>query len=270
MRTTFYDRVAAMLLALLILFGTSVAVLLGLWLSTQVFGRTLAVPVVLVPYGDGSGTGDRDEVNLDVADPGMEIYEDETPLLESLEAVVDIVSDNPAMFSESVPDDSLLIPGGRYGDGRTRGAGTGSTGRVRRWEVNLRQDASVDEYAKMLDFFGIELGILKPGGKVVYVAQLSAAKPAVREGDSVDENRYYLTWLKGDSENADRELLDKAGVEHSGKLIIKFLPEPLEKELAAQEQAFAKERLNDVSGSFFRVDRVGEEYRFVLYNQLYR
>ncbi|MDR0869430.1 MAG: hypothetical protein LBN39_01410 [Planctomycetaceae bacterium] len=272
MRTTFYDRAAAMLLALLILFGTCVAVLLGLYLSSQVFGRTLAVPVALVPAGDGGGTGEADEADPNVTEPGMEAAEDrETSPEDSLESVVDIISTNPAFHSAvTVPDDALLIPGGKRGDGRVRGDGNGASGRIRRWEVNLLRDASVDEYAKMLDFFGIELGILKPGGKVIYISQLSAVKPVVREGNSADEQRYYLTWLKGDSENADRELLDRAGVDHRGKLVIKFLPAELENDLAAQEQQFAKERLNDVRGSFFRVDNAGGKYKFVLYNQLYQ
>ncbi len=271
MRTTFHDKVSSLLIALLILGGVVVAVMFGLWLSAQVFAKPRAVAVALVPQGDGSGMEDVEEFDANVLTPSSEFVQEETTLLEDLEAVVDLVAKNPAIFSESaLMDDSLLLPGGKSGDGRTRGDGIGQAGRKRRWEFNFEQAVGVDEYARMLDSFGIELGILQEGGKVIYVSQLATDRPRVREGASVEEKRYYMTWLKGDREMADRELLDKAGVDHQGRFVLKFLPFPLEAELEAMEKSRAGVREQALKGSFFRVIQEEEgNYKFYLYHQVF-
>ena len=270
MKTTFYDRFSSMLIALLILGGVTVAIMFGLWLSAQVLARPTAVPVSLVPRGDGAGMDDADEVDPNVLEPGMEFEKDEPTLLNMLETVENIVSKNSAVFSDTSPmDDSLLLPGGKQGDGRTKGHGPGLAGRIRRWEFNFDRVMTVDEYATMLDSFGIELGVLRPGGKVVYVSRLSEETPLVREGVSAEENRYYTTWIDGDRENADRELLDKAGVDHRGRIILKFLPPQLEAELAAMEKAKAGDREPNIKGSYFRVVREDGKYKFFLYNMVF-
>ncbi len=171
MKTTFYERTTSMLIALLLLGGAVVAIMLGLWLSAQVLARPVAVPVTLVPRGDGAGDEAAEE-DPNVLEPGPEFVQEESTMLEPLETVVDIVSKNAAIFSETAPMDDSLLAGGKSGDGRTRGKGLGLAGPVRRWEFNFDRAVGVAEYAKMLDFFGIELGVLQPGGKVIYVAQL--------------------------------------------------------------------------------------------------
>ncbi len=270
LKTSFHDRVYAMLIALLILGGAFVAMLFGLWLSSQVFARPRAVSVELVPRGDGAGTDVADQVDPDVLAPGSEFEQDEATLLETMESVMDIVSKNSALFSDASPvDDALLMPGGKQGDGRTRGEGLGQAGRIRRWEFNFERAISVNEYAAMLDFFGIELGILRPGGTVVYASKLAAARPVVREGASAEEQRYYMTWLKGDRENADRELLEKAGVDHQGRFILKFLPRQLEAELEEMEKTRAGNREQEIKSSFFRVSQEGGQYKFYLYRQVF-
>lgn len=259
-----------MLIALLILGGAIVVILLGLWLSAQALARPSAVPVTLVPRGDGAGISDTEQYDPNVAEPGMDFDRDEPSFLDTMETVVDIVSQRSAVFSDISPmSDELLTPGGKLGDGRTRGEGIGVAGRVRRWEFSFGKGMTTADYATMLDFFGIELGVLQPGGKILYVSRLSENRPRIREGVSAGEQRYYLTWLKGDTENADRELLDKAGVEHRGRLVIKFLPKALEADLEAQERDFAKEREPNIKVSFYRLTREGAAYRFQLYNQLY-
>lgn len=270
MKTRIYDRVASLLIALLLLIGSLVAIMFVLWLSSQILAQPRAVPVTLVPRGDGAGISDTETHDPNVIEPGLEFEDDEPTFLESLESVDNIISDNAALFSEPSPqDDSLLTPGGKIGDGRTKGDGVGLAGRVRRWEIRFDQGITIDQYAKMLDYFKIELGVLKPGGKVVYVSRLSDAKPTVREGDSIAEQRYYLTWLKSGTDDADGMLLDKAGVARQGRLIIKFLPPDLEARLEKMEADYAKNRLSNVKASFFRVQPNGNDYRFNLYYQVY-
>lgn len=270
MKTTSYDRMASLLVSLLLLLGSMVAILFGLWFSMKILAPPRAVPVQLVPLGDGAGFEDYDEYNPEVVQPGLE-FEEETPsFLEELDTVVDVIAENDAIFSDASPmDESRLLPGGKIGDGRTRGEGTGLAGRKRRWEFQFGRNTTAEQYAAMLDFFGIELGVLEPGGRVRYASRLSSAKPTVREGNSADEQRYYMTWIKGDTESADRELLDKAGIANHGRLVIKFIPPELEAELENREQQEAGARFPGLKSSFFRVLPDGNGYRFELYHQLF-
>ena len=48
-----YERVASMLLALLILLGILVLVMLITWLTSRIFASTSAVPVTMEEIGDG-------------------------------------------------------------------------------------------------------------------------------------------------------------------------------------------------------------------------
>lgn len=268
MKLSLYERVASLLIALLILLGGTVTILLGLWLSAQALARPHAVPVTLVPVGDGAGTSEDDPFDANVLHPGLEFEQEESSILESLDAVVDIVSENAALFSDATSaEDMQWTPGARMGDGRTRGSGEGRPGPPRHWEVRFGQGTTVDEYAEMLDSFGIELGVLRPGGKVVYLSKLSSPIPTVREGNSGNEKRYYLTQVKGDTDAADRELFAKANVPVGNGLILKFLPPALEAELLSQEKLRAGNRTS--RGSFFRARQDGRSYRFELYNQIY-
>ena len=270
MKATTYDRVSSMLITLLMLGGVTVLILLGLWLSSQVFRRPLAVPVALVPVGDGAGFDNADAFDPNVVDLGDPIDSDEQTLQESFESVVSIVATNEAVFSDISPfDDSLLTTGGKRGDGRTKGTGFGRTGgRQRRWDFVFEKGMTVLEYAKMLDFFNIELGVLRPGGKVVYVSNLAAAQPTVREGPTVDEKRYYLTWAKAATDSADRELLDKVGISNDGP-ILKFITPDLELQLDTMEQQKAGQQYNDVWLTSFGVKRHGNTPQFVVLDQTY-
>ena len=270
MKTTTYDRVSSMLIALLMLGGVAVLILFGLWLSTQIFRRQLAVPVALLPAGDGAGFDNADAFDPNVVDLGDPIDRDEQTLQESFESIVSIVASNDALFSDIAPfDDSLLTVGGKRGDGRTKGDGIGRTGgRQRRWDVVFERGMTVPEYARMLDFFNIELGVLRPGGKVIYVSHLAASQPTVREGDTVDEKRYYLTWQKAATDAADRELLEKAGVAAIGP-ILKFISPTLEMQLDTMERDKAGQRYADVLITSFGVKRQGNASQFFVLNQTY-
>jgi len=270
MKATHYDRFSSMLIALLMLGGIAVLILFTLWLSTQVFRRPLAVPVSLVPAGDGAGFDDADVFDPNVIELGDPLDRDEETLQESFESIISIVAMNDAVFSDISPfDDSLLTAGGKRGDGRTKGDGIGRTGgRQRRWEFHFERGITVSEYAKMLDFFNIELGVLRPGGKVICVSNLAAPQPTVREGATVDEKRYYLTWAKSSADVADRELLEKAGITPSGP-ILKFITPESETQLDTMERDKAGQRYDNIRLTSFGVKRQGNAHRFVVLDQIY-
>ena len=73
------------------------------------------------------------------------------------------------------------------GDGRGKGPGGPGTSdgipAYERWEIRMSA-ANLDEYAKQLDFFKVEIGVAGGGSpNVDYVSNLAAAKPTVRVGD---------------------------------------------------------------------------------------
>ncbi|GHT39152.1 hypothetical protein FACS189427_13350 [Planctomycetales bacterium] len=234
LNVTLYERTASVLIAMLCIIGFLVAAAAAIFFSLQV-SPLRAVPVQIVHIGEDGGN-DTGLSDPNVLIPGIQIEIDRNSFSETVESLVQTVSENAAVLAETVPnEDALPLVGSKTGDGRIKGSGTGLSGRVRQWEFQFGKGITVEEYAAMLDFFQIELGILLPTGKVVYVSKLSESKPAVREGESADEKRYYLTWLKGSTEDADRELLAKAGVSDSSRLFIKFIPPELEYELKNQE-----------------------------------
>ena len=271
MKATTYDKVASMLISLLILGGVVVLILFGLWLSSQIFRRPLAVPVSLVPVGDGAGFGDGDAFDPNVVDPGDLFEQDEQTLQDSFESVASIIAAQVAVFSDVSPfDEALLTSGGKRGDGRTQGEGFGKAGgRQRRWEFVFERGITVPQYARMLDLLGIELGVLAPGGAVIYASNLAAVQPTVREGATIDEKRYYLTWAKSDTDAADRELLEKAGIPDRGGPVLKFLSPTLELALEKQEREKAGSRADDVRITSFGVKRQGDAPRFFVLDQTY-
>ena len=75
-----------MLITLLILGGVVVLLMLAVWLSSRIFRRQIAVPVSLVPAGDGGGFADGTAFDPNVTDPGDPHDRDEPTLQESFES----------------------------------------------------------------------------------------------------------------------------------------------------------------------------------------
>lgn len=265
-----YERVASLIITLLVLIGRSVALLFAIWI-TAAFLRNRQIEVVPVQLHDsGTGVYDTAEFDPEVNFPGMEIESEEPTLQEALDLVADVIADRASFFADPAqPDDNILLAGGTQGEGRTAGTGDGDPGK-RHWEFVFPQGNTTAEYARQLDFFGIELAVLQPGGRVCYVSRLSTKQPISRVGPSDAETRYYMTWLKGDLQNAEKELLTKAKVDHEDKLIIKLLPPALEQNLANMEAAHAAGK--NIRATYFGVRRKGarsNEYEFYILDQVY-
>ncbi|MGL4593767.1 MAG: hypothetical protein ACRCUY_03445 [Thermoguttaceae bacterium] len=269
-----YERAASILITIVLLGGSGVLVLFLLWLSTFVLAPHKSAAVLIVPVGVGGGDPNWNESDPNVLDSGDEMANDEPTFLESVEMLDLVVSKNIAVLTDSTPfNDPFFSFEGKRGDGRTKGDGTGPAGPPRRWEVRFGVGLTIDQYARMLDSFGIELGVLMPGGKVKIISQLAAKKPLVKEIEASEEERYYLTWIKEDENAAaDRTLIDKAGVDHRGHLILRFLPKSLEEELLRQEveQSEKAGRVGSVQSSYFRVvNKENDKYQFEIYHQIY-
>lgn len=269
LRVTAFDRAVSMLAALLILLGFCVVALFIIWLTGRSWGTQTAVPVVLQPIGEG-GLPLGSDLEINTENPGQIEDLEQPQLQDALASVADIVAtrlvdlDNPL-----ITDPNSTEVGGNKGDLR-RGQGSGGNGVPRRWEIFFDKGNTIDTYARQLDFFGIELGILLPGNQVQYVSGFSQPRPQVRVGPADAEKRFYLTWQRGDLQQADRELLARAGINPGNRLIVKFLPPEVEAKLAALERAYASGRANQVSSTRFGIRREGNGFAFYVISQQYR
>ena len=269
LRTSRYDRASSLLLSLLILIGLVVLVLLITWLTNQIFVSQTAVPVELADFDGGDGpVGGGHPLEAPTPEEIQELEIEEPVLSETLNVISEVVK----VKTPQLDDPALKRTGGSgLGDGRGVGTGHGDGhgGVVRRWEVHFLEGGTLEAYAKQLDFFGIELAVLRPDGKVVYISNLAKRKPDVRVASAEGEKRYYLTWRSGDLQQADRELLARAGVDAGNGIILKFLPPAVEAQLAALEKAYAGSKAAKLRKTRFGIQSAGQGYSFFVLEQTY-
>ena len=290
LRVSGYERASSMLLALLISLGLAVLVLALIVLSSRVFVPQKAVRVEMaeISNGEGDGGGDgRPTGGTQLENPNEEavagVTEVPNDVQENLTAVTEVVVENAAQLDAQL-DDPAVVPrkrkgdfgtgggtGGGDGDGRGLGHGPGKGGIPRLWELQYVKGNTLEVYARQLDFFGIELGVLLPDNKVVYAFNLAKPMPETRTGAADKERRYYLTWRgSGDLQKADRELLARAGIEVADRVILKFLPAAVEAQLAALEKAYAGKEAKDIRKTRFGVKPAGDGYAFYVLEQTHK
>lgn len=258
LRVSNYDRVLSAVLAAVLLVGTAVLILLALWLTSRLFLGQAAVPVVLEQIGSSdsplSDQRDLDSPELDQTDLV------EPQITERLASIADAVSSQPALIGDPTPGQAASSAGGGGMQGGTQ----------RRWELTFMQGNTLESYARQLDFFQIELGVLEPGNRVTYAYHLVKPKPDTRTGPADAEKRYYLTWRGGELIEADRELLARAGIDHQGRVILKFLPPEVEAQLAHLEKLHAGGEADRVRRTRFGISPHGKGYRFRVTDQAFR
>jgi hypothetical protein len=268
-----YDRVSGMVVTALIMLGLLVLLMFFIWLSTRKYTRP-PVAVTLVEDLGGGGSGSTS--------PGAEQQlEEVTP--EEVQDLQEVsVEQTIAAISEVVPSENLdalegsagLGSGEGEGMGDGRGVGPGGIGPATQlpdWEVRFNA-STLELYAQQLDFFGIELGAIGGGKKTVdYASNLSAPQPTVRTAPGDQEKRRYLIWRKGPLAQADRDLLNKAGIDLSGRIALQFVPGPTEQKMAELEAEHAKgKRLNEIRRTVFGVRGTPGNYQFFVAEQEYR
>jgi hypothetical protein len=168
-------------------------------------------------------------------------------------------------------DDAELLAAIESVSGTGSRAGRPSSGAAagHAWEIHVLEGHTLSSYARQLDFFGIELGVLGDDGLVTYAAGLVEAKPRTRRGPADQERRYYLSWQEGALRDADEELLGRAGVDARGRIVLKFLPPAVEAALAKLEQEHAAGRAAPVRRTRFGIRAAGSGYEFFVYDQEY-
>ncbi len=269
LKVSAYERVASMIVALLILVGFLVILLFLIWLTNRVFVSQQAVPIEYLdelPGGEAAlGSG------RDFEEPGIEeLQELSEPALHNMLAAVTDVASSQAVGADTLEGAAAQGHGG--GDRRRAGAGgDASVPRWQRWEIQF-SSTSLSEYAKQLDFFGIELAAAGGGSeRIDYAGDLSQATPSRRSQSGNEEDRLYMTWRGGRLQEYDRQLLARAGISTNDRIVLQFYPPQAEAVLAALERKQAGNRsLKDIRRTIFGVRRTGGRYAFYVIDQLYR
>jgi hypothetical protein len=264
-----YDRVASLLIALLIVVGFFVLLLFLIWLTQRAMAAAPAVPVELIEAGGAEGSLGTEK---GFEEPDVEEVED---LVEpEFEETVDVITDAISQDLASLEAIESRIAGAGAGGDRDRGPGGGGNADVippwERWEI-LYSTSGQRAYADQLDFFGVELAAVG-GGKteIDYATNLSSPKPTLRSG-SADDDRLYMVWRSGQLKQTDQALLTAAGVDVTGRMIVQFYPTEVEQTLARLELEHAGGlRVTEIRKTIFGVRRGGAKYEYYVDDQQFR
>ena len=274
LRVTAYDRVASLLIALLILIGLVCAILFIIWLTTVLVFTQKSVPVQMIEY---EGRGDHAEgFERDLEPPGLEELEEvQEPALEAtLEAVTDVMSTQAAALDALDTDAKITGKGSGAGDSRRPGPlgeGRNVVPPWERWEIQY-STTSINVYARQLQGFGIELGAAGGSNTVDYATNLTKPRPDRRTGPADAEQRIYMTWRSGPLKAFDEQLLQRAGAQTAGRIVMQFYDEQLVRHMESLEFANAGESQPPETWlkTVFGVRPKGNGYEFYIIEQLFR
>lgn len=275
-RVSAYDRVSGTLLALVVFFALIALSLFMLWLTRVItFAPT---PSKVFPIDDLKGRGENAQgVGREFEEPGVEELADvqEPQLADAMEAVSQTPS--PVAGQVQAIDGNAAQMGTGKGLGDSRASGPGGDGNAdaipphERWEINYTT-SSLRAYAAQLDHFKIELGAVhRSKSDIEYAKNLSQPKPDRDFGSRGDEGRIYFSHLNKQLREFDRQLLQKAGIDTSGKLIVQFYPaETTQLLLNAERQALGGKPWESLLKTIFGVRGSGSSYEYYVIRQEFR
>lgn len=148
-------------------------------------------------------------------------------------------------------------------------------GRWERWEIRFNVQGRTD-YAKQLDFFGIELAAFGGGENVIESASNLASVPTrTVNRDPKSERRLYFSWKRSNPlVEFDRQLLAAAGVTTSGRNVVRLIPQYLEQQLAQLEKQFCEDNgkvfPDDIAKTALESRANGDGFEFKIISQRYR
>jgi len=272
-----YEKVASLLLALLILIGVSVGCLLVVWFTSRLFASPPAIPVELADVGGGLQEGVVGESLLIEAPSAAEIGRESDLPEPQIQNTLSMVTDAVAARQADLDDPALTENyeaggyGGSRGDARQvgKGVGGGEPGipRPQRWEIVFQEGATLQTYARQLDFFKIELGVIGGSTQVQYASNFTKSAPDRRGGAGGQETRLYMSWRSGNLQEADQALLERAGISTDNKIVVQFFPPEVENRLAELEQRFANRKQSEIRKTRFGVRSVGNGFEFYVLEQ---
>ena len=285
-----YDRVSSMLMSCVI--GASIIVA-WLWLinyTNSAYAAKTPPPVTLIEvYGDGtSGAPDGDTKGQgDSVDNGAPAgaqaatgssedassFEEPAPQA-TTSATLDAfatATDAPVEGGEVMAENNVggAVAGGRKasfkgngikGMGTGTGNGPGGASRENRWVFEFAPGQGEDEYARMLDFFGVELATPAGSNTLAYASGFQGA-PVTHTGLTRQEARIYFSWSSPARKRFDVQLLAKAGIKaDASSIIIQFFSKKFEDKIAQTEYNFKGRQPGEIRKTRFKIIGSGSSF----------
>lgn len=282
MKVTLYDWVSSWAISLFIGLLMTCGAVVTVWLTTRLPKPPDVVPVELIELPGGFEDGSPDEtLRVDSPDPEVrdavpaDSVADQTEIAEAVEAVVEM-SDAATQQVQQQFDTGIQNTGkvgSAKGTGRRAlgsGPGTGGLPREQRWFVKFGERTSLDEYARQLEYFDIELGALLPDGRLAYLTKMSNPVPSVKYVNSgAAESRLYMTWQGGERRTADVKLFAKANIDvHGDTIIFHFYSKLAENKLAQLELEYRNRTVKQIRRTYFAVEPDAGGYKFTVFRQI--
>ena len=280
LQVTPYERVASGLISALILLAVVTFCLFVAWLGSRTLTGFQPVDVEYIQQvGGGLPDGIVGESKQLDSPEFREVAEEsqimDEELTQTVASVLDVVAErqmelaDPALtnlFEQQKSGGKMPGKGVRHG----RGIGPGLPGYPpwARWEIRYPEGNTIETYAKILEFFKIDVGILTPNNTVTYLVNPTNPKLGSRVGPRDAEQRMYMTWKHGRLREADEELLGRAGIPAANKIILHFFNPDLEQVLLQLERKFAGRDASRIRKTRFAIQRSGAGYEFVVIDQV--
>ena len=180
----------------------------------------------------------------------------------------------------SVMDADLIDepPGGTAGRGTVEDSSRAivvprQTSHPERWVFVIDGIRSLEEYARLLQQFGIEVGAFDTTNRFAYLEHVTRARPDFRHATDARDERFFTSWKTGSLVDFDAQLFRNAGLESRDNQFVHFFPEQLERALRTQELRAtyaAGKRSRDIRRTWFAVERSGQRFRFRVVRQQWR
>jgi hypothetical protein len=270
-----YDKLNAALIAVILLVGFLVAALFLIWLTTA-FDFSSQKKAIDLGRVDEAGNEKPEGEADDVLEPGVEEFpEVETPqLANALEAVTNAVSSVRASLEERSGMAAEMGRGSGFGS-REGGPGTGGGAipEYKRWIIQYESD-SLDTYAKQLDFFSIDIGVLhKTNKKIWRINQLSAQPTVSPSSQEAEDKTLRFMHKKQKMRRWDQTLATRGGAPLDNAITCQFYPEPTRQIIRNVEGAAladAGRKVKDVRNTILKLEDGPNGFTFTVVDLLYR
>jgi len=281
LKTTRYDLVSALLIALLIGFVVLTVWVTALWLANRRITTDDDIPVEMLNMGGYEDGAPNETLKVESPeDPTDDPSVVDTPTEDTLvkETIENVITDS-AKAAQQVPQQTQYAAtnsgkiGSRTGTGRRPlGSGGGEGNFTQRWFIRFGDQGTIDRYAAQLDYFGVELGLLKD--RKIYrlsnLSQSTANKKIYTSGKDL-QKQHYFTWAGGGRKKADIKLFQKKGnLDASNGIIFHFYPQKTVQILKRLEKEKSKRPVNQIQRTYFIVQRKGDGYQFVITKITYK
>lgn len=137
------------------------------------------------------------------------------------------------------------------------------------WEIVFADKITVEEYARQMDYFKIEIAAISKNGKIESISKVGQRKPEKRVGHTTADYRLHIGWKTGQLHAADRKLLAKAGIASGDKELWHFFSTETQARLAALERTYANRPPSEITRTRFEIRPAakGDGYEFVVIEQ---